>query len=153
MGNIFRKVDICGLTAEGKRLGRVKGVDALVDTGATKTVISSALARKLGGRSLNIQTTIEGRRVGLKLAGVTLRAPGCDIDALVVAVDDTLVRRAGVGSTGEAIEVILGHDYLQNKRAALRYVGPRDEVVCGAGPLTVGRRVRAARLVRRPLAR
>ena len=132
MGDIFRKVDICGLTEEGKQLG-CTAANALIDPGATKTVISRALAKKLGGSLISgYKATVEGRDVPLKLAGVTLRAPGCDIDALTVAVDDTLVARAG-----HPAEMILGHDYLQHKRAAARYGNREDdhEIVCRSARL------------------
>lgn len=111
------------------------GVEALLDTGATKTVISSGLAKQLGGNTLSkeFSADVEGRKVPLKLVGVTLKAPGCHPDALAVIVDDTLAARAG-RKDGKLVEVILGHDYLENKDVALMYKKKRnkqiDKVVC-----------------------
>jgi len=127
MGDIVKQVDICGLDGKGRRF-RCASATALVDSGASKTVISEDLAERIGGGMLGIPIEIEGRKIPLKLAAVTLRAKGCGIDALAVAVDDKLISRAGHGA-----EVILGHDYLQNKRAVMRYYGyegRRSEVAC-----------------------
>jgi len=139
MGDIVRKVDICGLTAEGKKL-RCSSVDALIDPGATKTVISEALSRRLGGRFIKgIPATIEGRKVPLKLTAIALRASGCDASALTVVVDDKLVGRAG-----NSLEMILGHDYLQRKYVALQYAEREEDhlVACrknGNGKRNLGR--------------
>jgi len=88
MGDIVRKVNICGLTSDGEILKCVAGVDALIDTGSTTTVISVELAARLGGRNLKKhRTQINNRSVPLKLVGIKLNAAGCDEDALTVAVD------------------------------------------------------------------
>lgn len=133
MGDIIRKVAVCGLTEGGKTI-QCADAAALVDPGSTMTVISSDLARRVGGRMLpkKFHATIEGRKVPLKLTALTLKAQGCKIDALTVAVDDTLVSRAG-----DKVEMILGHDYLQRKHAGLRYGETTDdhELACEIQPL------------------
>ncbi len=131
MGDIFRKIDICGLTTEGKRLRCEKGKLALVDTGTSQTVISDALSKKIRGKPLKgFESFIEGRKVPTKLTGITLQADNCEISAIVVAVDTALVSRAGKGPKGEDIDIVLGHDYLQRQKAKLEYVAGGDKVSC-----------------------
>lgn len=117
MGDIVRKVDVCSLTAKGAR-GKCSTVSALVDSGASKTVISKRLADRIGGEMLasDYNVSLERRSLPLKLASVKLHARGCDMDALAVVVDNRLIARAR-----RDVDVILGHDYLQNKHAVLRF--------------------------------
>ena len=123
MGDIFRRIDVCGITAEGDILGCASGERApwaVIDPGATKTVFSSKLANAVQAPWISgINARVEGRAVPLHLASVQLRAPACEIDALAVAVDDVLVGRAGLGPGGVQADVVLGHDYLQNKQATV----------------------------------
>jgi hypothetical protein len=145
MGDIIRKVDLCGLSDAGARLRCVKDVDAIIDTGSSTTVISSALAARLGGRTIRGLLTIEGRHVPQKLTGVRLHAPGCETRALLVAVDDTLADRAG------GPMIILGHDYQQKVHMGARYRAGGDDVACEVGPLSRRRlsSTQAAKRVRR----
>jgi predicted aspartyl protease len=117
MGDIIRKVEVCSLTEGGKR-GRCETVDALIDTGASSTVISDRLAARLGGASLPTayHATIEGKAFPRKLTSVKLKERACGLEALAVVVSNTLVARAA-----RPVEVVLGHDYLQRKRVALMY--------------------------------
>jgi hypothetical protein len=136
MGNIYRKVTIFGLTTEAKRLGGVTNIEALIDHGASMTVISTRLARRLKGRLLKgMKVPIEGRKVPVKLTALTLHAEGCGERPLVVAVDDDLVGRAGTNHVGAPTEIILGHDYLEGERVGARYTERGDDVVCHAAPL------------------
>lgn len=142
MGDIHRRLDICGLTPDAERLKCVRDVETLVDQGATKSVISSALAERVGGRHL-INVFIEGRAVPTKLVGLKLHAPSCREQPVVVAVDDKLVARAGRGPSGNPIEIILGHDYLEAEKAALRYKDRRGhQILCDAGPLKAKRKAK-----------
>ncbi len=131
MGNIYRQVKLCGLTPDGKKRGCVEA-QALVDTGATKTVVSEAIGEQLKVPNIKLPhaTTLNDRPVKIKLAGVELAAPRCQIEALVVAVDDQSVQLAGKAPNGKPVEVILGHDYLQNQHAALQYKSRGDSISC-----------------------
>ena len=83
----------------------------------------------------DLDAKIEGRRVPLKLTGIELHETGCDIEAVVVAVDDALAAKAGRSPQGDRVEVILGQDYLQKQHVAIRHAERGDEVVCEAAPL------------------
>jgi len=121
MGDIFRKIDVCGLDVRGRKL-RCSRVDALVDPGSTTTVISEKLATAIGGPYLEgMEATIEGRKVPVKLTGLTLDSPGCKIRALTVSVSNEIVARAGRAPNGHLADVILGHDYLQRSYAQIAY--------------------------------
>jgi len=127
MGDIYRFVDVYGLTENAVRLGHAQDVLALIDTGAGKTVISSELADQLGGASL-MDIPIEGQWVPSKLASITLHdAAHCIEHPVIVAVSDRLIRRAGPGPDDEVVQVLLGHDYLQG---TLRYKARGDDVSC-----------------------
>lgn len=128
MGDIIRKVEVCSLTESGKQ-GRCETVDALIDTGASSTVISDRLASRLGGNALPAAygATIEGKSFPRKLTSVKLKEHACGLEAIAVVVSDTLVARAA-----RPVEVVLGHDYLQRKRVALMYDEnvAKQKVVC-----------------------
>ncbi len=133
MGDIFRKVKVCGLTDAGGVLG-CQTVEALLDSGASTTVVSAELAKKLGGKMLaGMDAHIEGRDVPLKLIGLKMEAPGCRVSALTAAVDTSLVARAGAAPDGSTTHVIVGHDYLQRGFARLQFSPKSAEqtVSCG----------------------
>jgi len=134
MGDIFRKVDLWGLSEGGELRGRVQGAMAIVDTGATRTVISRGLGLRLGGPFVR-EESFEKRKVPIVLALVRLRDRGCEPRAILVAVDDELADRAGTDRQGKKVEIILGHDYLEAEGAAVRYRDRGDEVVCKAAGL------------------
>jgi hypothetical protein len=133
VGDILRKITVCGLNSKGDPLN-CQTVTALIDTGATQTVISSKIDKKLGGFQIPQTVEIENREVRQRLAAVELDAPGCRANVIAAAVDDELVARAGNDEDGAPIQAILGHDYLQRERGALRYA-PKGEVACRVGPL------------------
>jgi hypothetical protein len=140
MGDIVATLRVSAISAEGALLGRPMEVKTLVDTGSTRTVISSSLALRLGGSLLGgISATFERREVPLKLVALRLRAPGCRDDVIAVAVDDRLVRRAGDG-----FDAVLGHDYLEHNRIGLRYGRTITEILGQAAPLRQRRKRRAA---------
>jgi len=134
MGDIFRRADIWGLTENAKRLGHAPDTQVLVDPGATKSVISTRLAKRLRGKFL-IDIPIEGRSVRTKLTAIRLNASNCGEQPVVVAVDDQLMRRAGNGPDGKPVDVLLGHEYLEAERAGIRYMERGDEVACQVAPL------------------
>lgn len=144
MGEIVRKVKLCGIdVARGEMIGACSTVNAIIDTGATKSVISRAVAQKIAGAEL-LKLPIEGREVPTKLAAVHLKARRCKVRPLVVAVDDALVRRAGSAPDGSRIDMILGHDYLQaQKNATITFDQRRgDDVACDLPSKTPRRRAR-----------
>lgn len=142
MGDIIRKITVCGLDGAGNPLN-CRTVTALIDTGATQTVLSSKIDKELGGFQIPQTAKIEDREVRQRLAAVELDAPGCRANVVAAAVDDKLIRRAGKGPDGKPIQAILGHDYLQRERGALRYApNGKSEAACDVGPLKPRRKKR-----------
>ena len=131
MGDIFSRVELLGLDAEGDPQGHAVA-RAIVDTGASISIISRKLARELRGVSLPALAVIEGKmRRGAMVAMRPARA-GCKLVAVAVVVDDELVARAGEGAA-----MIFGHDYMQKQRVAV-YMHEdlaRRGIACGSrGP-------------------
>jgi hypothetical protein len=135
VGDIVTTIEICGID-EHSHTVHCRKLSALVDTGASQTVISAKLAESLGGMKLPYPTGIEERDIPQCLAAVHLEAPGCRMNVVAAAVDDELLSRAGAGPDGKPLDVILGHDYLQRERGALRY-GTKSEstIACRVKPL------------------
>lgn len=117
MGDIVRKVDICSVTSAGNP-GTCATVYALIDPGASSTVISARLAKRLGGKLLPARygASIEGRKHPVKLTAIKLHAPSCTEAVIPAVVSEQLVARAKLD-----VDMLLGHDYLQRKRVALLY--------------------------------
>jgi hypothetical protein len=119
MDDIVKKVKICGLARSGKRLKPVRAtkdwptVEALVDTGATASVITRALADLAGAEIITDLRTHQGRACDGAL--MVLHMAGCRPSYHMVIVDDRLVKAA------EPHFMILGHDYLQDNRARIDY--------------------------------
>jgi len=111
MGDVLATVDLLGLDAEG-RPQRTAAARALVDTGASISIISKELALACGALELPAVAMLEGKmRRGAMLA-LRPAEPRCAYVALAVVVDDALLERARVA-------MILGHDYLQKQRVAI----------------------------------
>jgi hypothetical protein len=111
MGDVYSTVDLLGLDAEG-RPQRTVTTRALVDTGASVSVVSKALALACGALELPAVAMLEGKmRRGAMLA-MRPAEPRCSYVALAVVVDDALLERAHLA-------MILGHDYLQKQRVAI----------------------------------
>ncbi len=139
MGDILRKVEICQLTQDGVKR-RCETVDALIDPGASSTVITSELATRLRGGVFpsKFDATIEGRKFPLKLTAVKLDAPGCTADTpMTVVVGSDLVARAE-----HKVDMLLGHDYLQKRHVALQYAERTEAQTAACAPSTVKRRGR-----------
>jgi len=139
MGDILKKVEICQLTQGGVK-SHCETVDALIDPGASSTVITSELAKRLRGGVFphKFDATIEGRKFPLKLIAVKLDAPGCvDDTPLTVVVGSELVARAQ-----HDVEMLLGHDYLQKRHVALQYAERMEAQTAVCAPSTVKRRGR-----------
>lgn len=116
MGDVFVKVKLRGMRADGRPSAKAPSAfDALVDTGSSKTVVSAAVARAVGIRPMAVRGHLSGAggivevRLGRALALVT----GCEAEPLLVGISDAITERAGVA-------VVLGHDYMQAVRMAVR---------------------------------
>lgn len=136
MGDIVRRTKVCGIGADGDT-DRCATVEALQDWGASRTVMSTALAARIGGITTRRTRSIEGRSVPVKPAALRVDGKRCDWDVVAAMVDDDLVSRAGKGPSGKPIELIVGHDYGQARTAAAR-LAPRiddQQFVCESPPL------------------
>lgn len=105
---------------------------ALIDPGASSTVIRTALAKQLGGRSFSkaFSAEIEGQSFPLKLTGVKLEAEGCGLKPITAVVSDKLVDRSK-----PPVAMLLGHDYLQREQVWLLYAERAEDhkVACTKG--------------------
>jgi hypothetical protein len=118
-GDIVRKVKLCGLSRSSKPLRAWKDcpeVDALVDTGATCTIITRTLAELAGAEILPNAQILHGRPRDAAWMIVQLKAPGCHRSKHLVVVDDRVAATAGPRAF-----MILGHDYLRARRARIDY--------------------------------
>ncbi len=110
MGEIRKMVRICGVTPEGDlRKGSCDRVEALFDTGAATTVVSSRVAKESGVFMVNVPVTIRGatgRTVTGKTGLAVLSLANCGQRVVPVAVSDDVTEHAGA-------EIVLGHDYMQ----------------------------------------
>lgn len=120
MGDIIKKVKICGLAKSGKLFKPVRAtrdwpeVKAIVDTGATASVITRTLADLAGAEVIPGMRTNQGR--ACDGAFMVIHLPGCRPSYHVVIVDDRLAASAEPNAF-----MILGHDYLQDNRARIDY--------------------------------
>lgn len=105
--------------------------EALVDTGASKTIVSERFARSFGLRPLEMTGGVSGIggvfEVSVGLALVQARDGTCGAEPLVVGVSDKIARQAGA-------EVILGHDYMQARRMVVRPFQPSASCEPRANP-------------------
>lgn len=126
-GDIVRRVKLCGVSKGGKLLrpwSECPEVDALIDTGATITIISRTLAKLAGAQIVSGSQILHGRSHDGALLAVKLDAPGCGQSTLFVVVDDRAAATAGPRAF-----MLIGHDYLQNNHARIDY-GDTDLVRC-----------------------
>lgn len=120
MGDIVKKIKLCGLAFEGDVLTPVHAqrdwpeVKALVDTGATSSVITRTLAELAGAKIMPGTKTFRGGL--LDGAMVVIQVPGCKPSYHHVVVDDGLAADAEPHAF-----MILGHDYLQDNRVRIDY--------------------------------
>jgi len=128
MGDIIQKLKLCGLTFDGEVLKPIHAprdwpeVKALVDTGATSSVITRTLAELAGAKIMPNTKTFRGGR--LDGAMVAIQVAGCKPSYHHVVVDDELAANAEPHAF-----MILGHDYLQDNRARIDYANG-DLVTC-----------------------
>jgi hypothetical protein len=120
MGDIVKKVKLSGLVRRGKLLKPVHAVrdwpevEAIVDTGATASVITRTLADLAGAEIIPGLRTYRGRSCDGAL--MALHLEGCRPSYHMVVVDDRLAATAEPSAY-----MILGHDYLQDNRARIDY--------------------------------
>lgn len=120
MGDIVKKIKLCGLAFDGDVLKPVHeqrdwpAIKALVDTGATSSVITRTLAELAGAKIMPDTKTFRGGL--LDGAMVVIQLPGCKPSYHHVVVDDELAASAEPHAF-----MILGHDYLQDNRVRIDY--------------------------------
>lgn len=126
MGELIRDVLIWAPSARNKYHDPAE-YRAVVDTGATITVIPDRIVDELGIDFVDDFAQIEGRIVPLALIRLQVTADNgrsCKPTMLIAAVSSSLAARAGKDRQGRRIDLILGHDYLQRAKAVLRYDDP-----------------------------
>jgi predicted aspartyl protease len=122
MGNVYVKVGIAGVTPQGDMIpGRASRVEALVDTGATMTLVSAAVAEDaelpVAWNRPETYRTASGRREKFYPADALMQVKGCKMAKMVVGVCASMAE--------DDVQVILGHDYMQRVRMV---VGPKDRI-------------------------
>lgn len=114
MGDVFLSVKLVGMTARG--VPSAKGgafFDALVDTGAARTIVSTAVARRVGIRPLaRGGVSGIGGVVSVDVGAAYALVKGCGAERIFVGISDEVTEAAGA-------PVVLGHDYLQRQRLAV----------------------------------
>ena len=126
MSELVRKVKVWALSVKGDP-GLDETYKAIVDTGASKTVIPRRVLKGIKHHVLpNQHVYYRGREVPVALCLFQLEADAngdgdCEPRAILVAVSDRLARQAGHG-----IDIILGHDYLQDAEAVIRFSEPHS---------------------------
>ena len=114
MGDVVRRVKIAPLTQAAKP-GTAVPARGYLDTGASKSVMSTRLAAKLGGRFMALKVNIKGYVVPTKLVALSLDAKGCPLLPIIAAVSDELVAVVKI----PGVDMIIGHDYLQGGRTLI----------------------------------
>jgi hypothetical protein len=108
-------------------------VTALADTGSSRTVVSTALARRAGIVTTPLVASVwtGAGSTTAPLGWAMVEGGGCDRSPLLVAISDEL--------TGGQLHAILGHDYMQ---AVPMLVRPRTrEASCRLSKANPGRRL------------
>ncbi len=126
MGDVTRKVVLTSLTDAGAQ-GQPRSYEGYLDTGASKSVISTRIARELGGVFMGFEIPIGGYRAKAKLVALQLDGKNCPVFPIVAAVSDELVALVGLPD----VEMIVGQDYMQGGRTCItmREKG-KDTVKC-----------------------
>lgn len=117
MSDIIRTAYVTAVDTEGNPVDKPRRCRALIDTGATATVIPRRVAIRLGGTSIaEGYSHLEGEPVASKVVRLRVSGAGCQTQVVVAMVSDKHAARAGAGAS-----MIVGHDYLQRSLARLRY--------------------------------
>lgn len=124
MGDLVRKVNLAPLSTEGDVSGKVRTWNALIDTGATVTIVPRSFLKRWD--------CVKGLPVRLGrglyptvILAVCLDGPNCRPHVLSVAVSTRHASKALPHA-----EMILGHDYLQRERGLIAYTDEGHQVGC-----------------------
>lgn len=127
-GDIIRRVKLCGLSRNGRLLrpwNSCPEVDAIVDTGATVTIVSRAIAELAGAEIVPGLQILHGRPRAATWIAIRLDVPGCRRSKQLVVVDDRVA-----ASAGPRAFMILGHDYLRSNSTQINYANDKGLVSC-----------------------
>ena len=117
MGDVRTSVRIIGINPDGEPSDSdwIALEKVLVDTGASQTIVSAAVAALTGLVELPIKTTLRGvwGRLEARQAIAAMVVPHCEPQVIVVAISDDVLDRVGVKN------MIIGHDYLQRAEIAV----------------------------------
>lgn len=115
MGDVFVPMRLVGVKADGSPSAKGHATfQALVDTGASKTVVSKAVARRVGVQAVHRgHMSGAGGIVDLAVGVALAYVEGCNPEPLMVGISDEITLAAGA-------DVVMGHDYLQAVRMAVR---------------------------------
>lgn len=115
MGDVFVPMRLVGVRADGSPSAKGHATfKTLVDTGASKTIVSEAVARRVGIRRMGEgHMSGAGGLVRVDLGLALALVDGCNPELLIVGISDPIAETAGA-------DVVMGHDYLQAVRMAVR---------------------------------
>lgn len=117
MGELVRRVNLAPLTADGD-MGEVRTWKALIDTGATVTVIPSHFLEGVDYIH-GLPSRLGKTRYPTAILAVSLDGEHCEPQSLSVVISTVHAKKA----EPEA-QMILGHDYLQRERGFIAYTDP-----------------------------
>ena len=123
----MKKVGIC----HPVKRDRCVAVHAVLDSGATGSIVGAQVANLIGAAVVRAGWEIEGKPRDVFMARVRLDAEGCKERRGIIVADDELAARAGRG-----IGMILGQREMQAARVTLKF-GPspgEDAALCARGP-------------------
>lgn len=117
MGEIRIRVRIQGIEEDGDlRGGGFIEIEALLDTGSSMTVVSTAVANAAKIVTMGYRIPVIGATGGSRVVDTGLAlvmADGCVERPMVVGIDDVLTKNASA-------DIILGHEYMQTAKMVLR---------------------------------
>jgi len=121
-GDLIRTVRLRGLSRNGRSRGSLE-VEALVDTGATVTIVSNAIAKLAGAEIIPGGQFLHGRPQ--KAAWMIIQLDGCTRSKHLVVVNDRVAATAAPRAS-----MLLGHDYLHKHEARIDYTKDGDSLSC-----------------------
>jgi predicted aspartyl protease len=124
MGDVTKRVKVHALLDRSSK-GAGRWYSALVDTGATKTVVPRRLLEELGTDFSAEYSYHEGVRMPLVELTIRLYGRGCEDRVIFAIVSDELAAKAGPEA-----DILLGHDYLQAASAIVRYNLRPHQISC-----------------------
>ncbi len=138
MGDIFKEVEIHGYDKHDKIVDGAR-LRCIVDTGASRSVISTRVAQACGAYVFSSPLAVEGKKRNVAWFAIKVDAKDCGHVLLLAIVDDSLVKRANPATKDrkKTVDMILGHDYMQNQRMVV-YMDEDEEkrsVECRLSPV------------------